>query len=218
MAGLRSKPRISIKGARKVHRDASLFIIACEGEKTEAQYLNFSFLLNSRVKLLVIPSESGKSAPKHILDNLKACATDLDLKQEDQLWLVADVDRWPYETQLKAIMNKKIGKLPVNIALSNPCFELFLYLHFSEMPANEIKDPETMEAMLRKILGEYSKNNLEESTYSPYVTKAIEESEKTTYGTNLLPVNPGTDVGKLIKAILDMKPKREMKMDCPRTS
>ena len=31
-----NKPAIAVSGARKVHRDASLIIIACEGEKTEA--------------------------------------------------------------------------------------------------------------------------------------------------------------------------------------
>ena len=209
MARLRSKPGISIKGAKKAHRDASLFIIACEGEKTEAQYLSFSFLLNSRVKLLVIPSEAGRSAPRHILDNLKAKVSSIDVKPDDQLWLVADVDRWPYEAQLKAIINKKISNLPVKLAISNPCFELFLYLHFAEMPQEEIKDSETMESMLRQLLGEYSKTNLEESTYSPHVTKAISESEKTSHGSNLLPTNPGTDVGNLIKAIMAMKPKRD---------
>ena len=33
---IRNKPAIAVSGARKVHRDASLIIIACEGEKTEA--------------------------------------------------------------------------------------------------------------------------------------------------------------------------------------
>ena len=33
---IRNKPAIAVSGARKVHRDASLIVIACEGEKTEA--------------------------------------------------------------------------------------------------------------------------------------------------------------------------------------
>ena len=39
---IRNKPAIAISGVRKMHRDASLLVIACEGEKTEAEYLNFS--------------------------------------------------------------------------------------------------------------------------------------------------------------------------------
>ena len=111
MPKLKNKPKIYINGAKKIHRDASLFIIACEGEKTEAQYLSFSFLRNSRVKLMIIPSESGKSAPEHILSNLKTGISGIDIKNTDQLWLVVDVDRWPYETQLKAILNQKIDNL-----------------------------------------------------------------------------------------------------------
>ena len=44
---IRNKPAIAISGVRKMHRDASLIIIACEGEKTEAQYLSFSCFQNS---------------------------------------------------------------------------------------------------------------------------------------------------------------------------
>ena len=32
---IRNKPAIAVSGARKVYRDASLIVIACEGEKTE---------------------------------------------------------------------------------------------------------------------------------------------------------------------------------------
>lgn len=49
---IRNKPAIAVSGARKVHRDASLIVIACEGEKTEAEYLNFSCFQNSRVSFV----------------------------------------------------------------------------------------------------------------------------------------------------------------------
>ncbi len=99
MRKLKSKPQIQINGAKKVHRAASLFIIACEGEKTEAQYMGFEFLRNSRVKLHIIPSSGGLSAPEYIFSNLKEYAETLSLESGDQLWLLFDADRWPYETK-----------------------------------------------------------------------------------------------------------------------
>ena len=207
--GIRNKPTIAISGARKMHRDASLLVIACEGEKTEAEYLSFSCFQNSRVKLCIVPSKDGKSSPIHVLENLKEEVEKYDLKPGDQIWIVIDTDRWTFETQLKPLLNAKIRKFPVNIAVSNPCFELFLYLHFSPMPTAPVKDSRTMEKMLRSSLGQYSKSNLAEETYAPHIQNAIQEAEKTEYGSDSLPLNPGTDVGKLIKTILSKCPVSE---------
>lgn len=206
---IRNKPAIAISGVRKMHRDASLIIIACEGEKTEAQYLSFSCFQNSRVKLCPVPSKGGKSAPVYVLENLKEKAEEYDLKPGDQLWIVIDTDKWAFETQIQPLLNARIRKFPVNIAVSNPCFELFLYLHFSSMPASPVKDSKTMETMLRSLLGRYSKTNLAEETYAPYIQNAIQEAEKTKYGTNSLPLNPGTGFGKLINSILSKCPVSE---------
>ena len=204
-----NKPAIAVSGARKVHRDASLIIIACEGEKTEAEYLSFSCFQNSRVKLCIVPSKDGKSAPPYVQENLENEAAKYDLKSGDQLWIVMDTDRWIFETQIKPFINLRIKKLPVRLAASNPCFELFLFLHFDSLPAYPIKDSKAMEKMLRNKIGQYSKSNLKEEVYAPNIQKAIKEADKTKYGTNSSPLNPGTDVGKLIKTILNRCPVSE---------
>lgn len=204
-----NKPAIAVSGARKVHRDASLIIIACEGEKTEAEYLSFSCFQNSRVKLCIVPSKDGKSAPPYVQENLENEAAKYDLKSGDQLWIVMDTDRWIFETQIKPFINLRIKKLPVRLAVSNPCFELFLFLHFDSLPAYPVKDSKVMEKMLRNKIGQYSKSNLKKEVYAPNIQKAIKEADKTKYRTNSLPLNPGTDVGKLIKTILNRCPVSE---------
>lgn len=210
MRKLKSKPQIQINGAKKEHRDASLFIIACEGEKTEAQYMGFGFLRNSRVKLHIIPSSGGLSAPEYIFSNLKEYAETLSLESGDRLWLLFDADRWPYETQIKQVQNKKVKGHIVNLAVSNPCFELFLYLHYSGMPKAEIVSSAAMISMLREIRGgEYSKTNLQEGDYRSNVNIAIDRAKETRHGSNGIPINPGTDAGKLINIILQTEPKRE---------
>lgn len=206
---IRNKPAIAVSGARKVHRDASLIIIACEGEKTEAEYLRFSCFQNSRVKLCIVPSKDGKSAPPYVKENLENEASKYDLRAGDQLWVVMDTDRWVFESHIKPFFSFRIKKIPVQLAISNPCFELFLYLHFDSMPNAPVKDSQAMEKMLRNKIGCYSKSNLIEETYSPYIHKAIQEAEKTKYGTNSLPMNPGTDVGKLLKSIMSRCPVSE---------
>ena len=208
MSKVRSKHPIAINGARKEHRDASLIFIACEGEQTERQYFSFNCLKNSRVKLIIIPSD-GKSAPSYVLDNLKARTKSYSLNVSDQMWIVSDIDKWNYETQLKPLFGKKIKTIPVQLALSNPCFEVFLYLHFFDMPAEPFIDAHHVERVLRKKLGSYSKTKLDEKIYEPLIWHAITESQKTTYSTFRLPNNPGTDVGKLIESIYAMKPHKE---------
>lgn len=217
MPRLRNKPSISISGVRRTYRDASLIIIACEGEKTEADYFGFSFFLNSRVKLCIIPSKDGRSAPAHVLENLKQEAGRYKLTSRDQLWVVVDTDRWPVETQLSKLLNARISRIPVQLAVSNPCFELFLYLHFADMPSAPVEDSRTMEERLRKLLGRYSKSDLIEEDYVPYIYKAVEEAQKTVYGQDGLPLNPGTGAGRLVKSILATCPvsERELKHGMP---
>ncbi len=206
---IRNKPSIAISGPRKKHRDASLIMVACEGEKTEAEYFSFSCFQNSRVKLFLIPSKDGKSSPVHVFSNLKTEASKYDLKAGDQLWIAADTDRWPFDTQMKILLNRRIKAIPVQLAISNPCFELFLYLHFAPMPASPVENARTMEKMLRSLLGSYSKTKLAEHLYSPHIIHAVEEAGKTVYGKNSLPENPGTDAGKLVSELLRKCPVSE---------
>lgn len=213
MPRLRNKPSISIAGVKRTYRDASLIIIACEGEKTEADYFGFSCFLNSRVKLCIIPSKDGMSAPAHVFDNLKKEAKRYELTPRDQLWVVVDTDRWPVKTQLGKLMNARISHIPVQLAISNPCFELFLYLHFADMPPTPVRDSTTMADMLRALRGRYSKSGVREEDYAPYIDKAVEEAAKTIFGQDGLPLNPGTGAGRLVKAIRATCPVSERKPD-----
>ena len=71
--------------------------------------------------------------------------------------------------------------------------------------------------MLRALLGRYSKSDLMEEDYVPYIYKAVEEAQKTVYGQDGLPLNPGTGAGRLVKSILATCPvsERELKHGMP---
>ncbi len=78
------------------------------------------------------------------------------------------------------------------------------------MPKAEIVSAAAMISMLREIRGgEYSKTNLQEGDYRSNVNIAIDRAKETRHGSNGIPINPGTDAGKLINIILQMEPKRE---------
>ena len=110
-------------------RDARIFVIAVEGEKTEEQY--FSLFENKRVHVEVLPTgPDGLSAPKYVLERLVKSEEKYDLGADDERWLVADVDR--QRGQFLGEVTRAAQESGYSLALSNPCFELWLLLHFQD--------------------------------------------------------------------------------------
>lgn len=66
-------------------RDARLLVIATEGSDTEPLYFNAidEKLGDSRVRLHVIPSDGGKSSPRHIFDNIDNYAATYEIGTGD---------------------------------------------------------------------------------------------------------------------------------------
>ena len=108
-------------------RDAGLFVVATEGEKTEAQY--FSLFHSERVRVEVLPTgPDGLSAPKYVLERLVKYEERYALEEDDELWLVVDVDR--QRDQFLDEVTRDAQHSGYHVAVSHPCFELWLLLHF----------------------------------------------------------------------------------------
>ena len=112
-------------------RDASLMIIVCEGKQREPDYFRYFDQLDSRLKIIVVPSRNGASAPKHLMDNANA-ATKYHIKDGGtyKLWYVLDTDRW-LKSQILEICKACEKNPDWSFALSNPCFEVWLFYHVS---------------------------------------------------------------------------------------
>ena len=116
-------------------RDATLFVIASEGVVTEPDYFNG---LKARwqsprihVEVLTRP-EAGESSPERVLTILRGFARSYSLRDGDQLWLVIDRDSWMPRTL--ANVARECERKDYHLAISNPCFELWLLLHFEDVP------------------------------------------------------------------------------------
>ena len=142
-------------------RDALLIVVATEGEKTESRY--FSIFRSTKLQIVIIPSERGRSAPAHILDNLLRFGREFDLGEGDQLWLAIDRDRWP-ERALSSVA-RECRNRGWNLSVSNPCFELWLALHF-DVDLPQPMDAKTLNGHLKALMGGYNK-----STYDPALLK-----------------------------------------------
>lgn len=158
-----------------VLRDARLIVIATEGEQTERRY--FEIFRNSKIQIRVIPTVGGESAPEYVLKRLDGYRDEFEIGEDDELWLMIDVDRWG-DSKLSQIARlctqKKYG-----LAVSNPCFELWLYLHFVELePNSDLGSCKEIENLLKAVSGGYHKSNLKPEVFKPHISDAIERAKK----------------------------------------
>jgi len=113
-------------------------LIVAEGEVTEREYFEAfrRWCKNPRVEL---DFESPAGVPLSLVARAKACRTRADQEaaragdsflRYDEVWCVFDVDEHPGVAKARAIALDA----GLQLAMSNPCFELWLLLHFVESP------------------------------------------------------------------------------------
>jgi hypothetical protein len=155
-------------------RDTKLFIVATEGKETEKQY--FGMFKSTRIKVEILATtEDGKSAPEYVLERLDKFKERYDLSNDDMLWLVSDVDRWR-DKKLSSVCSQARQK-GYNLAISNPCFEVWLTLHFEDINTQEDKDCDEFKKRLRIILGSYNGSKLDISAYKPKIKDAVNRAK-----------------------------------------
>ena len=124
-----------------------LYIIATEGDKKEPNYFNAlitqyeeDFRI-SKIHVEFIDREeekAGNSDPKYVYETLLKFYEELEkkygLRQYDELWMIIDTD--DYNSRKKTISQilEKCDDNPIyKLCISNPCFEIWLILHFFDL-------------------------------------------------------------------------------------
>lgn len=182
---------------RKEFRSAAQIVIATEGELTEKQY--FSMFNNTRVRVEVIPSEGGKSAPKHVIARLDKYREKYQIGEEDTLWLMVDVDRW----QTLAEDVEEAFEKEYFLAVSNPCFECWLFLHHGDINEEKISCEE-IRYRLKRLLGSFNKTNLDVSKFKDREMEAVRRAKKLDVNPGeRWPLKTGTHVYKVIEKIFE---------------
>lgn len=186
-------------GRQVRRRDCALFVIATEGEKTEKQYFEGMFR-SSRLQIHVLETDDGRSAPLHVRNRLDLFRDDYQLQATDELWLVIDTDRWAPAHLSELAQESQTGRY--GLAVSNPCFETWLLLHFTADPGNPVRCEQVVTA-LRDKLGRYSKSDLEISMFKDKVPAAIENARTLSPRTSEArwPQNPGSHVYLLAESL-----------------
>ncbi len=138
-----------IRNEEKINYKSKIFI-AYEGVKTEAKYFNMiceknKDSLESKVEIFPIDRKKsdGKSHPTYVRDGLieyyKDEIKDKFDKKSDSLWIVIDIDNHFEKGNYLSSKNNFLEYLEslnlkngikINIAISNPSFELWQILHY----------------------------------------------------------------------------------------
>lgn len=207
---------------REAFRDARLIVIASEGKATERIY--FKALANeydnARVHVRILDrsiDEQNNSSPEHVLNQLNDYKSQYELEADDELWLVVDKDRWT-EAMLSRVAMECSQKVAMHMALSNPCFELWLLLHIEDaasLPPEEQKqwmenlrksknaDP-YLKVRLRKNMGSYHESSYDALALIAHVEEAIERARALDKNPNdRWPQTLGTRVYLLAESVMN---------------
>ena len=184
-------------------------LIVHDAEKTEPQY--FAGLKdacdNPRVEILFAnisgkdPLKLVKEAERLKSESLQRAKDERDNNQQyEQVWCVLDHDERPQIPQARELAKKA----DVQLALSTPCFELWLILHFSPPPG--IMDAKSLTEKLRKASpkGYDHRKHVNFEYFKDHVQRAVEGAKKLhTLAMNLGDPdrNPSTAVYRLVEEI-----------------
>ena len=117
-------------------RDATLFVIASEGVVTEPRSFNGikERWHNPRIYVEILERDDpGHSSPEQVLKALSRFAEEYRLRDGDQLWLVIDRDSQSWKPRMMASIARECQRKTYHLAVSNPCFEIWLLLHFEDV-------------------------------------------------------------------------------------
>ena len=176
-------------------RDSRLIVIAAEGERTEKIYFEAlrAYSRNSRVHIKILERDAENrhnSAPEYVLGQLTQYKTEHALEQDDELWLVIDRDDWK-PTALRVVAQKCVQDEAFHMALSNPCFELWLLLHLEDMASvsdeekarikknsREGTNDSYLKREMRRLMGgSYNASRYNAFVLVPHVHDAIRRAE-----------------------------------------
>ena len=207
---------------REAFRDARLIVIASEGKDTERIYFKAlaKEYTNPRVHVHVLErseNEQNNSSPEHVLKQLNDYKSQYELEADDELWLVVDKDRWT-EAMLSRVATECSQEVAMHMALSNPCFELWLLLHMEDavsLPPEEQKqwmenrrksknaDP-YLKVRLRQMMGSYHESSYDALTLIAHIENAIERARALDKNpTDRWPQTLGTRVYLLAESVMN---------------
>jgi|CZKN01.1.fsa_nt_gi hypothetical protein len=197
------KKKDSLRRRRSFREPLARFLIVCEGAVTERVY--FTDVRRSErgiIQLEIVPGGVPKSVVELAVRMKKESEREAERRQDDNLlfdkiWCVFDVDEHPFvpEAKQQAEVNA------ISVAVSNPCFELWLLLHFQNQTAHI--ERQKVQHLCRKYMPGYEKTP-DCDILRPHQAGAMERAtqlENWQVTRDSAGANPSTGVHRLIQQI-----------------
>jgi hypothetical protein len=184
-------------------RDASLVVIASEDRYAVRQY--FDFFQSTRIQFKVLETQDGRSAPEHVLNRLNEYLEEFEIGEGDSFWIVCDCDHWVEPNHIRNLTQvlRQCRQKDIQVALSNPCFDLWLLLHFADFPADDTLTCDEVADRLRDAAGSYDKTKvynlrIDDEKVSAAVKRAADRHQSL----EEIPMRPQTAVHLIIQSLV----------------
>lgn len=195
-------------------RESYIIRIATEGQNTEFRYftqcISIPKNLQNRIKIEVLPTTDGRSAPEHVLERILEsvqkinCQGNHDLA--DQYWIVVDVDQHKnLNDTLEKIEEKgELKDWNIQPAVSSPCFEVWLAMYKPDIAPETLNNNASIIKAVKEVDDHYTKQGFNSKRFQNHAL-AIQQAEKIDFNkSGAIPAAPGTRVYRLVKEILNV--------------
>jgi RloB-like protein len=110
----------------------------------------------------VLETLDGKSSPEHVLERVNEYVKAFEIGEGDTFWVVCDCDHWAEPNHIQNLTHvlRECRKKHIEVALSNPCFDLWLLLHFADFPGENMLTCDEVADRLRTAAGGYDKTKV----------------------------------------------------------
>ncbi len=169
-------------------RTTKKIIISTEGSKTEPRYFKaLASLVKENISFIFLERNvEGHSAPKYIVglidEYIEREVAEFGSRKaferyNDEYWVVIDQDSWADLPRIARECRRK----GYNLAISNPCFELWILMHF--IPEHRLPELRKLELykdvqhLMKQFMGGYSKSRFNFSKLLPRLEHALQMAE-----------------------------------------
>lgn len=176
-------------------RSRPLILIVCGARCTEPQY--FAGLRDTlRSPAVDIRIAQQAKAPAQVVQYASSFAR-RSVQDFDEIWCVVDVDHFELEEAIG--LARQHG---IELAVSNPCFELWLLLHHDDCRA-ALNDCTAARHRLLKQLPNYDKTRLDFAPFASSVVKATMRAKALDPSGTNHERNPSTSVWRLAEKMTE---------------
>lgn len=200
-----------------------LFILSYEGTVSEKKYFEDfrkSEMFNDSGLIEVIslkrPKDKGAD-PINVKKLLQKAKREYRFKDTDEFWLIIDRDDWEsiHNHNFDSLIRDCQAENNFYLAMSNPCFELWLILHLKDI--NDFTTAEKQKLLenpkisssknhIDKVLGDIQgrgyKKRPNPNVFLPKVQEAINRAKKMNNKKENYPSGLGSDIYKLIEKLI----------------